>query len=163
VSPGERGAPEATEGPAELYFAYGSNMRSARLMERVPSAASVGAARLENHCLRINKRGRDGTAKANLALSQGEHVWGVIYRIDPAHWPDLDRFEGGYVRTSVEVALGGASAEAVTYRSERLIEGALAFEWYLEHLRVGAREHALPAEWCAHLDALRGQRSPAGH
>lgn len=131
------------------------------MFERVPSAANLGAARLSGHGFRMNKRGRDGSAKANLVLSPKEHVWGVVYRIDSAHWPILDRFEGGYMRELVDVDLGATVEAAITYRSERLIEGALAFDWYLEHIRAGAREHALPDEWCAYLDGLRAQENDA--
>jgi len=131
------------------------------MYERVPSAANLGAARLSGHGFRMNKRGRDGSAKANLVLSPGEHVWGVVYRIDSAHWPILDRFEGGYTRALVDVDLGATVEAAIAYRSERLIEGTLAFDWYLEHIRAGAREHALPDEWCAYLDGLRAQANDA--
>ncbi|MGI9433210.1 MAG: gamma-glutamylcyclotransferase family protein [Myxococcota bacterium] len=146
---------------AELYFAYGSNLRSSRMFERVPSAANLGAARLSGHGFRMNKRGRDGSAKANLVISPEEHVWGAVYRIDSAHWPILDRFEGGYTRELVDAELAGSIAAAVTYRSERLVERALAFDWYLGHIRAGAREHALPGEWCAYLDALPAQETDA--
>ena len=147
--------------PGELYFAYGSNLRSARMFERVPSAANLGAARLAGHGFRMNKRGRDGSAKANLILSPREHVWGAVYRISSEDWPILDRFEGGYTREIVDVELGVTVEAAITYRSERLIEGALAFDWYLEHIRAGAREHALPGEWCETLDALPAQENDA--
>ena len=140
----------------ELYFAYGSNLRATRMRERIPSAAAVGTARLAGYALRIDKRGRDGSAKANLRTSPREHVWGVVYRIDSAHWEALDRFEGGYERCPVTVELAGRATRATTYRSELRIEDALAYEWYLAHVREGAREHGLPAEWCAWLESIRG-------
>lgn len=140
----------------ELYFAYGSNMRRTRMLERVPSAESLGAAMLAGHGLRLNKRGRDGSAKANLVVATSEHVWGVLYRIQPGDWHALDRVEGGYERHAVTLDLSGSEHEATTYRSNRLLEGHLAFDWYLAHLRDGAREHALPAPWLELLDALRG-------
>ena len=48
-----------------LYFAYGSNLFSARMRERVPSAQARGPARLAGHRLTVDKPGRDGTAKAS--------------------------------------------------------------------------------------------------
>ena len=48
-----------------LYFAYGSNLHPERLRERVPSAESLGVARLEAHVLRFHKRGRDGSGKCD--------------------------------------------------------------------------------------------------
>jgi gamma-glutamylcyclotransferase (GGCT)/AIG2-like uncharacterized protein YtfP len=145
-----------------LYFAYGSNLRTTRMVQRVPSAVTVGAARLAGHELRIDKRGRDGSAKANLAAAPGEHVWGVIYRIGPTDWPVLDRFEGGYVRCSIVVELNGAAAGATTYQSDQRVPGLLAFDWYLAHLCSGAREHALPGDWCARLEALSGLAGTEG-
>ena len=104
---------------AELYFAYGSNLRSTRMLDRVPSATSLGAARLAGHGFRMNKRGRDGSAKANLIVSASEHVWGVIYRIEPVDWPVLDRFEGGYEREVVRTLESGEAA--MTHRPAPLI------------------------------------------
>ncbi len=140
-----------------LYFAYGSNLRTSRMRARIPSAESVGIARLVGFGLRIGKRGRDGSAKANLAPAVDEHVWGVVYRIETTAWPDLDRFEGGYERRGVTVELAGSRANATTYQSELRIEDALAYDWYLAHVREGAREHGLPAEWCAWLESIRGR------
>ncbi len=71
----------------DLYFAYGSNMTSARLRARIPSARSVGAARIDGRRLVCNKRGRDGSGKANLCASPGGEAWGVVYEVDAADWP----------------------------------------------------------------------------
>ena len=41
---------------------------------------------------------------------------------------------------------------AQTYRSDRLIEDAVAAAWYKRLIVEGARAHALPEEWYAWLD-----------
>jgi hypothetical protein len=143
------------------YFAYGSNMSSARLRERVRSARALGAARLDGFAWRCNKRGADGTAKANLEREAGSSVWGVLYELDRADLAVLDRAEGGYRRIGVAVDWQGERAPAETYVSDRLCGDAPA-AWYLAFLLAGAREHALPSDWVAALEALMtGRRAAA--
>ena len=84
------------------YFAYGSNLTSARLVERVPSARAVGPALLRDFRLTLDKRGADGSGKANLAPAPGGSVWGVVYTFDPAEWVRLDACEPRYVRIEVD-------------------------------------------------------------
>ena len=48
-----------------LCFAYGSNVCSGRLRERVPSAVPVRVARLLNHSLRFHKRSGDHSGKCD--------------------------------------------------------------------------------------------------
>ncbi len=148
----------------ERYFAYGSNMKSARLRSRAPSARALGAALLRDHRLRVRKRGADGTGKANLVPGRGDAVWGVLYEIAVAEWSRLDRHEGGYVRRRVEVETReGARLAAVTYVSDRTVD-APPFDWYRALLVEGAREHGLPEGWIARLEALpRRQTSPTEH
>ena len=138
-----------------LYFAYGSNLLSARLRERVPSCAVRGAARLSGWRLTTDKRGRDGTGKANLRRDPAAVVWGVVWAIDAAEWPQLDRFEGGYARIEVEVETPlGARLAVATYVSDRLTDVPVLDPAYKRAIVDGAREHGLPAAWIAGLEAL---------
>jgi len=89
-----------------LYFAYGSNLSSARLRARLEEVEVVGPAVLAEHRLALDKRGHDGSAKANVVRHPGERVWGVVYELATAHVEVLDRFEGGYERVGVEVHHG---------------------------------------------------------
>lgn len=140
------------------YFAYGSNLFSERLRGRVPSAEAVGMARLDGYRLTTDKQGRDGTAKANLRVETGARVWGVLYRLDEAHWAPLDAAEGGYARIAVEVSAGdGSRSRALTYTSSLLTRDAVLAIAYKRLLVEGAREHGLPAAWIAHLEALPGR------
>lgn len=137
-------------------FAYGSNMCSARLRDRVPSARAVGAAFLSGHTLRFHKRGfRDGSGKADARAcgAAGAGVWGVLYEIDPGEKADLDRAEGlgrGYDEKRVLVTdLGGAGHRAWMYSAHpsAIDAAAVPFAWYLELVRAGAEEHGLPADY----------------
>lgn len=145
-----------------LYFAYGSNLSSARLRARLEGVRPAGPARLDDHRFALDKRGHDGSAKANVVPHPGEAVWGALYELAHAHLPDLDRFEGGYERVTVEVVRReGGLVEAVTYRSTLRVEGWLPFDWYHAHLVRGAREHGLPEDWIARLEALPFREGPA--
>jgi hypothetical protein len=87
-----------------LYFAYTPNLASARLLRQVPSAKPQGVARAPGFALRLDKRGADGSAKANLHRAPaGREVRGVAYTLDPRHWRDLDACERGCFRIEIEV------------------------------------------------------------
>ena len=139
-----------------FYFAYGSNMCSRRMSARVASSRAVATAMLPGRRLVFDKRGRDGSAKANLAEAADGEVWGVVWEIEAAAWGALDGIEGGYERISVEVvAAGGERLAAQTYVGRTLTPDPTPFEWYRGLLLEGAREHALPASFIARLLTLR--------
>jgi uncharacterized protein (TIGR00369 family) len=149
--------------PVALYFAYGSNMASARLQERAPSARSLGAALLRDYAWRCNKRGADGTAKANLVATPGAETWGVLYEIRSGDWDALDRAEGGYERVAIEVLRGDNRGNAQTYISDRCADDWKPAPWYLGLVAAGGREHGLPARWLDAIAALvPAELEPAG-
>ncbi len=138
-----------------LYYAYGSNMSTRRLRERVESAQAIGTARLRGKRWACNKLGRDGTGKANLVDDPTGLVWGVLWRIDPGEWPRIDRFEGGYQRVEVHVeTVDGGEHRALTYVSERLTQRPVPSAPYRDWLLEGAREHGLPDAWIELLTRL---------
>src|SRR4030081_95179 len=72
--------------PRVRYFAYGSNMLTARLRERVPSAAAIGIGKLVAHALRWDKRswqGGSGKCDAEATSRNDDVVWGVLFELDP--------------------------------------------------------------------------------
>jgi len=138
---------------SNLYFAYGSNLCAARLRELAPSARVRGAAHATDFALRIDKRGVDGTAKANLHRAPGGVVWGAVYALEPTDWARLDARERDYSRIEIEIVQGDQRALAQTYRSD-LLTDAVASAWYKRLIVDGARAHGLPAQWCAWLDGL---------
>lgn len=150
----------------DLYFAYGSNMSSRRLLERVASARPRGPARLRGMRLAVNKRGRDGSGKANVVIDARTEVWGVVYEISPDEWQVLDRFEWGYVRRRDEVWMEETrvGVQLYTARAPFVDEGLRTFDWYREYLLEGAREHALPERVIVDLlslPVLPGRAGPA--
>ena len=65
-------------------FAYGSNMFTARLRERVPSAAAIGIGHLPRCILKWHKPGRDGSGKCDIERTAANEraVWGVIFELE---------------------------------------------------------------------------------
>jgi gamma-glutamylcyclotransferase len=56
------------------YFAYGSNLDLARMRARAPAVGLIGPALLQGMRLAFDKRGGDGSGKANLAEDAASHV-----------------------------------------------------------------------------------------
>jgi len=144
-----------------LVFAYGSNMHPERMLSRVPGAVARGRARLAGHRLVLNKRGGDGSAKANLAPDAEGQVWGVVWELAAEAVVELDRHEGGYRRVLLRVEADGDELEVEAYLSERLTDDPLPFDWYLAHLVRGARAHGLPEAYVTWLESLPSRA--AGH
>src|SRR5260370_38877209 len=102
------------------YFAYGSNMLTARLRERVPSATAIGIGQLVGHALRWDKRSwRDGSGKcdAEATSRKGDVVWGVVFELDREDKPALDKAEGlggGYMEKMVNGLTEAGPVTAVT-------------------------------------------------
>ena len=140
----------------DLYFAYGSNLAVSRLRKRVPSAHPVGRAQLSGHQLTFDKRGQDGSGKANIAPRDRFSTWGALYQFEASSWALLDTFEPGYERLRVEVTSARGEVESAgTYRAIESVSGLLPRGWYKQLIADGAREHALPEEYLAFLDAIR--------
>jgi AIG2-like family len=148
------------------YFAFGSNMERARLLARIPNAASLGRGRLPGWRFACNKRGMDGSAKANIVRVVDAAVWGVVYSMPRNQLPRLDAIEGGYERVRVGVVeLANASTEVPcqTYFSGRLHHDDVVFDWYKRHMLSGAHEHDLPAAWVAMLEGLPARSAARRH
>ena len=141
-----------------FYFAYGSNLDSTQLRERLGMARVVQAARLPGFTLQCNKVGRDGTAKANIEARTDDLVWGLVWELDDDALRRLDRFEQGYDRLRVSVTLAdGSQKDCVTYTSVNTDPDLLPSVEYRDRMVRGAREHSLPPSWVERLEAL-----PAG-
>lgn len=136
-----------------LYFAYGSNMSTVRLRARIPRAEPIGAARIEGFETLCNKRGKDGSGKANLVPTPAAEAWGVLFRLDAADWEILDRYEWGYRRSASRVlARKGKAHRAQLYLALQPEEHEIPpFDWYRALCLEGAREHALPESTIARI------------
>ncbi|MDH3519493.1 MAG: gamma-glutamylcyclotransferase [Myxococcales bacterium] len=142
------------------YFAYGSNLDLARMRARVPSAQVVGTALLRGMRLQLDKRGGDGSGKANLRSDASGHVWGVVYTLARAHWAALDACEPGYTRIRVSVECAGAVLDAETYISALRTPEPFALPWYKRLIIDGARAQGLPEAYVALLEDLPERGDP---
>lgn len=143
-----------------LYFAYGSNMCSGRLVRRVPSAVPLFVAALRGYRLRFHKRSNDGSGKANAFRTDNENdvIWGVVFRLVEGEKPQLDEAEGlslGYVEEWIDVAdeLGNAHSALVYLAAASHINDSLQpYTWYKRFVVEGARQHSLPEPYVAALE-----------
>ena len=148
------------------YFAYGSNMSSARLLARTPGARSLGLHRLPRHQLRFHKAGKDGSGKCNAFYSgdPAHTVIGILYELDSAEKPILDRIEGvgwGYEISQLQVSCpAGVLHSCFTYRAIRTAENLLPYTWYLNHVLSGAQAAELPADYVAAIAATPATQDP---
>ena len=103
------------------YFAYGSNMASQRLLQRLPRAKHMELAILAQHRLNFHKNDRGLSGKCDIELTGrvDDEVVGVIYEISLEDKQILDQIEGlgcGYDEKTVELrTLSGQTIFAVTY------------------------------------------------
>ena len=139
-------------------------MFTPRLRARTPSAMPVGRARLDGRRLAFHKVGRDGSGKCDVPPDAGGCVHGVLFRLAEAELALLDAFEGcgaGYERQAVRVMPdAGGAVTALTYVATRIDARLRPFDWYLRHVLAGAREHGLPADYVAGIDAVLAVRDP---
>lgn len=142
-----------------LYFAYGSNLLSARLRERTPSARAVGVAVLPGYALRWHKAGADGSGKCDVVAVPGEtsQVQGVVYDIAWADKPALDAAEAlgvGYGEQPVRVQMAHGWVIARVYVALAVVPESVPYHWYKGLVVAGAREHGLDADYIRALEAV---------
>jgi len=158
----ETGPPEPTE-----YFAYGSNMATARLRQRMPSAQPLGIATLPGHELRFHKRSKDKSAKCDAFETGDGAVIGVLFKFDPKERGELDAAEGagkGYDAKVVTVInSNGRRRKVLTYlASPGAIDDRLKpYSWYKDHVLAGAKDHGLPHDYVAEcIEAVEAVEDP---
>jgi len=140
-----------------LYFAYGSNMLTARLRARTPSARPVATGWIDGRRLAFHKLGADGSGKCDIAPAPPDaRVHGVLFEVARAEEPALDRVEGlgwGYRKDTIVVATADGDVEASTYLATRIRDGIRPFCWYHGFVVAGAEEHLLPDDYVAEIRA----------
>lgn len=150
----------------EWYFAYGSNLNTAQMANRTSPLIRREArqARLDGYRLAFNKKGRDGTGKANIVPDPAGTVWGVVYLMTPEDLSKMDEYEGvaegHYHRKTVRVRVNdGVELDAVTYvASSAFVNDSLRPNYdYLQTILKGAREHKLPEDYIISIDRLAKQ------
>ena len=157
-----------------------------RLRQRVASATVVGVATLLNHELKFHKVGRDGSAKCDIVETAAESsvVNGIVFDIDDAEKPELDRIEGlgcGYEEKSVRVIMntefnrrvGGyyesnceenttkeTACRVTTYYATHINSSIKPFHWYKEHVLTGCIENNLPEYYIQTISSVESVVDP---
>ncbi|WP_084784087.1 gamma-glutamylcyclotransferase family protein [Marinobacterium aestuarii] len=150
-----------------FYFAYGSNLSERRLRARISSVRKVANGVLAGHQLRFHKVSqRDGSAKCD-AFDTGvarHFVLGVLFDISAPDRARLDRYEGlncGYEARDILVRLDdGSSVAAFTYCATLINPAVRPFDWYLEHVLRGAREHGFAHAYIQQIEAIECVTDP---
>ncbi len=140
-------------------FAYGSNMRTSRLKVRTPSAKPLGIGQLKDHVLRWHKTGSNGSGKCDVVHTgrDGDVVWGVLYTLDVAEKPALDEAEAlgiGYTEIRADIVTSDENIAAWLYVAIDIDASLIPYDWYKAFVVEGAREHALPQDYIAVLEAI---------
>jgi hypothetical protein len=128
-----------------LYFAYGSNMNRAAMRRRCPGARAIGPATLEGYKFFV---GVDGWG--SVKSKQGEHVYGVLWRLTPRDVAALHAYEllhqGLYDVRYLLVRSGASRVRAMIYRLRRRAPGRPK-PGYVEMIAVSARAWQLPERY----------------
>lgn len=141
-----------------LYFAYGSNMLTQRLVARCPSATVLGTATAQNYDLQFSKPSIDGSGKATLVGARDMQTRGVLFEIKRSDLKALDKAEGagkGYDRLDgfdVRLDFEDRAEAVVTYLATKTNAALSPYDWYLGLVVAGAHQHELGKE---HIERIR--------
>ena len=141
-----------------FYFAYGSNMLTARLARRVPTVTPAGPAWLTGHTLHWHLRGQDGSGKCNVVETgrAEDRVHGVLFELDSSRLERLHAAEGPayhFLELPVGTADGPRTAAIYRGRHNWLDDSLPVYDWYHDFVVHGARQHGLPEHWVDWLAA----------
>ena len=148
------------------YFAFGSNLSSKRLLQRLPDAGLGSVAILRGHrlCFRKNIQGESGKCDIAVSGNPDDRVYGIIYLLDEAEKRILDGFETGgfgYLDKTIEVfSLAGEPLQALTYYAATDHGMQPPFHWYKQHVLLGAVEQGFPGDYIDAIAALESVEDP---
>lgn len=135
---------------------------ASRIMNKVCAGyALIGPARLENHRLAFTRESASwGHGVADIVPANGDHVWGVLYRIDQPCLDALDIKESvgvGYQRIEVKAQTTDDKIyNAISYEViQKLTQEILPSRAYAETFIEGATEHRLPSDYIAFLKSIK--------
>lgn len=149
--------------PHFLYFAYGSNLLSARLATRCPSAAFVGLAGAPDHTTAFDVRATDGSTKLGLRRCLGTIAHGAVWSIAEDDRPGLAAAEGlNYVEVDDFAVIGGSGEPlpVVTWLPKRPAEAGRPWTWYRDLVIAGAEECGLPEATIAAFETTDADEDP---
>lgn len=149
------------------YLAYGSNLHPRRLAARIGRAELLGVAGLPGWELRFDKRGGDGSAKANLHPAPGLdcRAWAAVYAVDRRQAVLLDGFEGcgsGYETLDMTVVVDRRRVRGRLYLapSQWIASAMRPYDWYRALIVAGARYHGFDEGYIEAIRRVPSQADP---
>jgi gamma-glutamylcyclotransferase (GGCT)/AIG2-like uncharacterized protein YtfP len=148
------------------YFAYGSNMKQERLESRIKRSNLIcRKGVLYDYTLCFNKAADDGSGYANIKISEGNHVWGVLYKLSDKELKRLDIHEGvsdHYLRNKstqqwIKINNSQVLAEVYVANPDNINDSLKPHKYYLGLLIDGAsaKNHDLPEEYIIFLKSFK--------
>lgn len=132
-----------------LYFAYGSNMDRAAMLQRCPASKPVGIGRLMRHRFIIFDEGY-----ATVVRDPRRAVWGMVWDLALADVPALDRYEslstGLYSKVVQPVVTAQGSRRAIVYIGRSAKPGT-PLPGYMEGVVEAAQHAGLPEDYIRSL------------
>ena len=121
------------------------------MRRRCPMSKPAGPARLEGYALRIAlpRNHPPGPGWATVTAAPGRSVPGALFRLHREDLKALDAYEGFpdlYAREELAVLAGGQEVRAFLYRMHEPLRPARPGAGYVETLREGYADFALPVE-----------------
>jgi len=132
-----------------LYFAYGSNMDRAAMLERCPASKPLGIGRLMRHRFIIFDEGY-----ASVVRDPQRAVWGMVWDLALADVPALDRYEslatGLYTKVIQPIVTDKGPRRAMVYvgRSDK---PGTPLPGYMEGVVEAAQHAGLPDDYVRSL------------
>jgi gamma-glutamylcyclotransferase len=131
-------------------------------------ARTLRGTRSHRQTVEPHKCSTDGSGKgdAYFTVEQFDVVWGVLFEIDSAEKPCLDKQEGlgkGYSEKQITVIeLDGAHHPAFMYAGENTHINPMVrpYTWYKKFVVEGARQHCLPEDYIAAIEAMEAIEGP---
>lgn len=134
-------------------------------MERVPSAELVGVAIHPNHTLTFHKRSNDGSSKCNMFYSESDLIYGAIYKLNPEHKDELDRFEGkgyGYIDNQITLEHNEIEYTCFTYLAQQshIVSDLKPYHGYKKIVILGAQYLQFPESYISSIESVESNEDP---
>ena len=128
-----------------LYFAYGSNMDRAAMLQRCPASKPVGIGRLMRHRFIIFEEGY-----ASVTRDPQRAVWGMVWDLALSDVPALDRYEslhtGLYSKVLQPIVTEQGPRRAMVYIGRSAKPGT-PLPGYMEGVIEAATHAGLPEDY----------------
>ncbi len=143
-----------------LYFAYGSNMDSKQMKQRIASAAYVGIGVLDNHQLSFNRKGSYRPGGVASIEGSTEKVWGVVWRMPSSDLAKLTKIEDpiAYNREHKTIIMkNGEPLSCNVYVAKKQVDFIAPEKDYMNLIISGAKKFELPSTYIAFLEDIETQ------